>query len=376
MKDTTVLEMISVYKSYGRRQVLENISFSIPRGELVVLLGPNGAGKTTILNIIAGVIEPDKGTILIDNRIVFQHNNGVKVNIPPEKRNIGYVPQDYALFPHLTVFENIAFGLRARRASEDYIKERVRELVEILGLQGLEQKYPRNLSGGERQKVAIARALAPQPSILLLDEPLSAIDPGSKDKIRLELKNILKHKDIRATTLMVTHDLNDAWSLADRIIVLMDKTIVYNGPPSKLFRSIKSAQQAEFFNLNILKGVIVDRSKKSLTISLLDNPLHLVANADDYNYRVSIGDKVLVLFRPDDIVLTSEKTLENVFNVEVLDVRLMNCNVRLMLRITDNTKIKAELGRGYILKTLGTLPKPGTRINIHVPRETIIITKP
>ncbi len=369
------LEAYSISKSYDHRIILRNISFSIRKGELAVLLGPNGAGKTTILNIIAGIIEPDDGTIIIDNRVVFKRDNGETINVPPEKRNIGYVPQDYALFPHLTVYENIAFGLRAKRISESDIKKRVKELIEILGLQGLEHKYPKNLSGGEKQKVAIARALAPWPSVLLLDEPLSAIDPSSKDKIRVELKKILTHKDIRTTTLMVTHDLNDVWSLADRIIVLMDNTIIFNGVPGELFNNIKSIKQASFFSLNVLEGVVIDKSRKTLTVKLSDGKTIINVSTINIAQGIDIKDRVLVLFRPDDIVLTNNKFEENSYKAKVLSVRVTNCNVRLLLEVSGNIIIKAELGRGYLLEALGRIPAENTMINIRVPKRTITLTK-
>ena len=231
------VELKNINKHFGSFKASDNVSFGIEKGKLIGLLGPSGSGKTTILRMIAGLENPDSGEIIIDGKVIN--------NVPASKRGIGFVFQSYALFRYMTVFENIAFGLRVLKKSENEIKERVAELVKLIGLEGLESRYPSQLSGGQRQRVAFARALAPNPQLLLLDEPFAAIDA----KVRQELRHWLKEKiaKLGVTSIFVTHDQDEAIEVADEIIITNKGRIDQIGKPLDVYSKPKTAFVASFF---------------------------------------------------------------------------------------------------------------------------------
>jgi len=244
-----------VSKRYGTTPAVVEASICVDRGEVVALLGPSGCGKTTLLRLIAGFEAPDAGVVRVAERRVA--GNGMWV--PPEKRRVGMVFQDYALFPHLTVAENIGFGVpRSTRSA------RLREIVPRVGLQGLESRYPHELSGGQQQRVALARALAPEPELVLLDEPWSNVDPSLRASLRSEVVALLRALEV--TVVLVTHDREEAFSLADRIALMRDGTVVQEGPPEALYLSPASRWAAEFVGAgNFLPGHVRD--------GLVDTPL-------------------------------------------------------------------------------------------------------
>lgn len=212
-------------------------------GELVCLLGPSGCGKTTGLQLIAGILAPDRGSIFLGRKEITA--------LPPWKRNIGLVFQDYALFPHMSVYENIAYGLKQQGALKTEIRNRIDELLELVELPGYQQRRPEQLSGGEKQRVALARAVAPAPALLLLDEPLSALDARLRTQLRREIRNIQKR--IGLTTIYVTHDQEEALSLSDRIIVMQNGTIQQSGTPQELYNRPKNEFVARFIgNSNLV----------------------------------------------------------------------------------------------------------------------------
>ena len=231
------VELKNINKHFGNFKASDNVSFGIEKGKLIGLLGPSGSGKTTILRMIAGLENPDSGEIIIDGKVIN--------NVPASKRGIGFVFQSYALFRYMTVFENIAFGLRVLKKSENEIKERVAELVKLIGLEGLESRYPSQLSGGQRQRVAFARALAPNPQLLLLDEPFAAIDA----KVRQELRHWLKEMiaKLGVTSIFVTHDQDEAIEVADEIIITNKGRIDQIGKPLDVYSKPKTAFVATFF---------------------------------------------------------------------------------------------------------------------------------
>lgn len=230
------VEMKHIEKYYGSFNASQDISFGVEKGKLVALLGPSGSGKTTILRMIAGLETPDSGDIFIDGRRVN--------DIEASKRGIGFVFQHYALFRYMTVFENVAFGLRIQKQSESFIQERTLALIELVGLKGMEKRYPNQLSGGQRQRVAFARALAPNPQVLLLDEPFAAIDA----KVRTDLRNWLKDTIHRVgiTSMFVTHDQEEAVEVADEIIVTNKGRIEQVGTPLSIYNEPKTAFVAQF----------------------------------------------------------------------------------------------------------------------------------
>jgi iron(III) transport system ATP-binding protein len=238
----------AVTKRFGAVAAVDRASLTLERGEFVALLGPSGCGKTTLLRLIAGFEAPDEGSISLAGRIAA----GPGAWIPPERRAAAMVFQDYALFPHLTVAENVGFGLpRARRAA------RVPEALELVGLGGLERRYPHSLSGGQQQRVALARALAPHPEVVLLDEPWSNIDPLRRSEMRDELAGILRGADV--TVLLVTHDREEAFSVADRIALMHEGRIEQTGTPEQVYYEPSSRWSAEFVGAsNVLAGRVVD----------------------------------------------------------------------------------------------------------------------
>lgn len=238
------IELKQVSKQFGGVKAVSNVTFSVGEGELLALLGPSGGGKTTVLRLIAGLEVPTEGDIFIRGERV----NEIKV----QKRNIGFVFQNYALFQNMTVFKNIAFGLKIKKWSPPDIRARVDELLELLGLQGLEKRFPHQLSGGQRQRVAIARALAPKPSVLLLDEPFGAVDA----KIRQELREWLVrlHTDLNVTTLFVTHDQEEAMEVSNRIVIFSKGNLEQIGTPREIYEEPVNEFVARFIGvLNVLE---------------------------------------------------------------------------------------------------------------------------
>lgn len=231
------IECQNVSKRYDQHEALHEASFSVPTGSVLTLLGPSGCGKTTCLRLIAGIIAPDSGEIWLDGRRVADASTFT----PPEQRRVGMVFQDYALFPHLDVADNIAFGFKGERKAR---QQRVEELLELVGMREYGQRMPHELSGGQQQRVALARALAPAPSILLLDEPFSNLDTALRKQVRAEIRSILRKAG--TTTVFVTHDQEEALSLSDRIAVIFDGELRQLGTPDRIYNYPADAQIAAF----------------------------------------------------------------------------------------------------------------------------------
>jgi len=224
------LHVGDVTKSYGDVKALDRIELTVNPAEFMVVMGPSGCGKTTLLLVILGALAPDEGHIWIDGKDISP--------LPLDERNIGYVPQDFGLFPHLNVYGNIAFGLRVRDYHEPKIRERVKELLHTVNLEGLENRKPKELSAGQKQRVALARALATDPSVLLLDEPLSNIDEATKAEIRINLKET--QKKLKVTTLCVTHNPEDAFQLGERIAIMYSGKIIQCDTPQNILENPKN----------------------------------------------------------------------------------------------------------------------------------------
>ena len=275
-----------VGKRFGDVRAVEGAQFCVEEGELVALLGPSGCGKTTLLRLIAGFERPDAGEILVAGRPVAGGGRWV----PPEHRRVGLVFQDYALFPFLTVAENVIFGVRRRERGR-----RLAELLRLVGLDGLEARYPHELSGGQQQRVALARALAPQPALVLLDEPWSNIDPLRRGELRDELAAILRRAGV--TVVLVTHDREEAFSLADRIAIMRDGTIVQEGSPEELYGAPADRWTAEFVGAaNFVPGTVRG--------DLVETLLGRFPVAPSPGNRLLRGaDGVQVLIRPEQLEL-------------------------------------------------------------------------
>ena len=239
------LAISGLSKRYGEFVAVDNVSLRVEQGEFLSLLGPSGCGKTTILRMVSGLIEPDTGLIRIGGDDITWR--------PVHKRNIGLVFQSYALFPHMSVFENVAFGLRQRGINDSALNQRVSEALELVRLTGLDQRFPRELSGGQQQRVALARAIAPRPALLLLDEPLSNLDAKLRDTMRIELR--LLQRELGLTTVFVTHDQEEALTLSDRICVLHAGQVQQISSPREVYDHPRTPFVAEFFGRsNTLEG--------------------------------------------------------------------------------------------------------------------------
>lgn len=242
------LEVVGLTRRYGEVMALDNVRFAVAEEEILAVLGPSGSGKSTLLRLIAGLEAPDAGRILLDGQDL--------AGVPPHRRRIGLMFQEFALFPHLNVFENIAFGLRMQKRPEAEIRERVQALLEQVGLPGFERREIQTLSGGEKQRVALARSLAPRPRVLLLDEPLGSLDRVLREQLVVEIRALLKSE--RVTALYVTHDHSEAMAVADRVLLLRQGQVEQIGPPQALYRDPATPFVARFLDLGtLLEGRVV-----------------------------------------------------------------------------------------------------------------------
>ncbi len=289
---------------------LRNLTLNIAHGEFVVVLGPSGSGKTTLIRCIAGLEAPTRGRIYFDETPVVDLDRGVLV--PPSKRNIGMVFQNWALYPHMKVFDNIAFPLKVKRAPRGEIERRVREVAEALEIGHLLDRYPRQLSGGQQQRVAIARALVKEPQVLLMDEPFSNLDARLRISAREFVKSL--QRKLKITTILVTHDQHDAYALADKIAIINNGELQQFGPPDEILRRPANTFVAQFFGdppINLLRGTVRDGH---VHLGDVDVPLE----AD-----VPRGTNVYVGIRPTDIYVSDAPH-------ETTDVELPRARVKLL----------------------------------------------
>jgi iron(III) transport system ATP-binding protein len=288
-----------VHKEFASNSApaVDDVSFDVEDGELLVLLGPSGCGKTTTLRMIAGLEEPDAGEVWLGPRLVSSSTRNLFV--PTEKRNIGMVFQSYAIWPHMTVFENVAYPLRVRRTAGSVIREKVTQALELLGLQGLENRPATQLSGGQQQRVALARAIVFEPRILLLDEPLSNLDAKLRIHMRTELKHLQKTTGI--TSIFVTHDQAESMALADRIIVMNRGRIEQVGTPADIYERPRSRFVSEFVgSINVLHGVVTGVTGGHLT--LLQGGVEIRCATPSEGVFAG-GDQVTISVRPERLNL-------------------------------------------------------------------------
>lgn len=286
MANNTIIEFERVSKQYGEAKVLKDVSFEIERGKFYTLLGPSGCGKTTILNLIAGFSDPTEGTVTIDGKTVN--------DVPPNKRKVNTVFQDYALFPHMNVFENIAFGLRIKKMSQKDIQQKVEEALRMMRLNGYENREISEMSGGQRQRVAIARALVNEPDVLLLDEPLSALDLKLRTEMQYELRELQQRLGI--TFVFVTHDQEEALAMSDEIFVMKEGEIVQSGTPVDIYDEPINRYVADFIGeSNIVEGTMIEDYR----VAFGGKEFECVDGGMRPNERVE------VVLRPEDLVLTS-----------------------------------------------------------------------
>jgi ABC-type Fe3+/spermidine/putrescine transport system ATPase subunit len=330
-----MLEVQNIFKSYEGRPLLKDISFQVGVGETVCLLGASGSGKSTLLRIIAGLESPDSGHILFNEHDL--------ANTPPHLRDFGLVFQDYALFPHLNVYDNVAFGLKMRRMNEDEIGWRVANSLEMVNLTGFEKRQITDLSGGEQQRVALARALAPRPRLLMFDEPLGALDRTLREDLLNELRTILHRTEIPA--IYVTHDQEEAFAIADRFLILNDGVIVREGDPADVWSNPGTAFVAKFLGIgNIIDGKRISKSSVETILGTF---------TVDCEHQHQKGDKVRILVRPLEVQKEA-----NIVGGVVTDVNF------------QQQRFKVTLDKGLYFY-LNESPKIGEKITLKVKVECL-----
>ncbi len=348
---TTVqqVQLLNVTRAFGDTVALDDFSLDIPGGQFVALLGPSGSGKSTALNCLAGLLRLTSGEIRVD---------GARVDgLPPERRGFGMVFQNYALFPHKTVADNVAFGLKMRKVGKSQVDDRVRECLDLVQLAGHPQKYPNQLSGGERQRVAIARAVAFQPPVVLMDEPLSNLDAKLRLELRTEIRKL--HQRLSLTTVYVTHDQSEALSMADRIVVLNHSRVAQIGSPEEVYARPANAFVAAFMGYRNLLPVKVTSMRGPRALVQLAGTQFQATVAEDVN-----GSSACVAIRPEDIQLAGED------GPGVLDAKV---------------EVSEYTGREFSVEATSTdggtswvfysdVPlKPGDKVRLAVPAERLLL---
>lgn len=322
----------NVTKIYeGSSVAVKNVSLEINDKEFVVLVGPSGCGKSTVLRMIAGLEEITSGEIYIDEKIVN--------NIPPKDRDIAMVFQNYALYPHMSVFENIAFGLKLRKYDKNEIKQRVEEAAVILNLQDYLNRKPRQLSGGQRQRVAVGRAIVRKPKVFLFDEPLSNLDAKLRVQMRTEISRL--HKNLGATMIYVTHDQTEAMTMGDKIVILKDGEVQQIGAPMELYSNPLNKFVAGFIGspaMNFINGKIVQSDKLYFAI---DNLNVKIALEETHNKKLQkYRDKEITIgIRPEDVLLSTEKSLAEDISVRIEVVEPMGNETLLYFTLQDTQMI-------------------------------------
>jgi len=302
------LEVRKLRKTFGELVALHGDDLDLADGEFLTLLGPSGSGKTTLLLAIAGLNEPDDGEIWIDGQLA--------THLPAFERDIGMVFQNYALFPHMTVFDNIAFALKMRKWSRDQIQQAVERVLEIVQLPQVADRYPRQLSGGQQQRIALARAMVYEPSVILMDEPLGALDKKLRDQLQLEIKRL--HQELNMAVLYVTHDQGEALVMSDRICLMRDGQIEQLGTPDELYFRPRTIFAADFLGeANMLSGEAVGREDDYVVVDLADGTR--VRGVSDH--ELTRGQAVRVMVRPEIIRLLGEgEDAENILEARLKEV--------------------------------------------------------
>ena len=327
---TQGLEVEGVSKSFGTEKVLRNINLTLGRGETGVIVGPSGAGKTMLLNIIAGLIKSDEGKVSIDGNVV---ELGGSIHVKPAERHVGYVFQDYLLFPHMTVFENVAYGLKARHTPNKLIKEKVENVLNISNLNDISEKKPAQISGGQMQRVALARAIVLEPKLLLLDEPLSALDRQTRETLRLELRKIFDSLSI--TVVHVTHDLDEAFLLGQKIGIIRSGELPFFGTKSDLFTHMTHST-AEFLGFNLMNAKLI-RLEKSYYVFLVAGWRAEVKMYLLNKPNLTVGQDVTIAIPPESIKISiSQDEIHAGMYARIKEVWEFKNRVQIVLEESDN----------------------------------------
>ncbi len=341
------VRLVNIKKRFGSFYALKGIDLEVREGELFFILGPSGCGKTTLLRIVAGLYDPDEGEVYFDDRLMN--------DVPPYERNVGMVFQNYALWPHMTVFDNVAYGLKARNLPRREIERRVKWALRLVRLEGMEGKYPNQLSGGQQQRVALARALVIEPDLLLLDEPLSNLDAKLRVRMRAELK--ILQKDLGITTIYVTHDQAEALSMADRIAVMNFGVVEQVGTPEEIYNRPSSRFVADFIGeINFVEGVVKERSDGR---AVIETPIGDLLASDT---GLEEGRRVVVGFRPERVRVARGGNVSLV----VKDVMFYGLFRELLLE-----------GNGVEVKVISgpedPVPRRGERVEVEIEPEDLLL---
>lgn len=347
-----MLELRNLTKTYGSNVVLDNVSIKINRGELVALLGPSGAGKTTIIKLIGGFIESDSGEILIDGDNV--------TNVPSYRRNIGVVFQDYALFPHMTVEQNVAFGLKMRNIPEKEIKARVEGALQLVGLAGINKRYPNQLSGGQQQRVALARAIVIQPKLLLLDEPLSNLDAKLRTQVRRDICELQEKLNI--TTLLVTHDQEEAMTMGKRLAILNRGKIQQVGTPLEVYTEPINLFVAGFLGTPTMNFIecTIRGTNSSIVIQIDERSLVLPNERAEKGLRMNLTEPrpAILGIRPEDVCVSPIKHGPDILNGRIVAIEHLGSETlvyiayrdrRLCCRAAPDTELELNDDVGFSL---------------------------
>ena len=322
MEENKIIEFRNIVKSFDNQVVLKGINLDIYENEFVTLLGPSGCGKTTLLRILGGFLEADEGSVIFDGEEIS--------NKPPYERELNTVFQKYALFPHLSVYENIAFGLKIKKVGKDIIDQKVMKMLKLIGLEGFENKNTTLLSGGQQQRVAIARALVNEPKVLLLDEPLAALDLKLRKEMQYELKRI--QQEVGITFIFVTHDQEEALTMSDKIVVMKNGEIQQIGSPQDIYNEPANRFVANFIGeSNILSGTMIDDYKV-----MFDD---IVFDCVDYGFKKN--EKVDVVIRPEDIDIVDVK--DGKMTGEVLSVLFKGVHYEIMVETVPGTSVTVNM---------------------------------
>lgn len=348
------LSISHVTKQFGETVVVDNFNLDVEKGEFVSFLGPSGCGKTTTLRMVAGFEIPTSGRIMLDGADITDK--------APNQRNVGMIFQSYALFPNMTVAQNIGFGLRVRRESEAVVKQRVEEMLSLINLEEHANKYPYQLSGGQQQRVSLARALANRPQVLLLDEPLSALDAKIRVSLRAEIRSI--QKSLGITAIFVTHDQEEALSISDRIVVMNAGEMEQIGTPFEIYNFPKTQFVANFVgSLNNADAEIVDPSNGILA---MDGVQLKTADADMSQRQK--GDKVKISIRPERFSFATEPLKDNVVDCIIENITFLGSVVRIQISI-GHTKFNMDTFNNPFLD----LPAIGAKEQVMCSKEAVLV---
>lgn len=350
------LTLSNVSKQFGDSYAVQDFNLDVEKGEFVSFLGPSGCGKTTTLRMVAGFENPTDGTITL---------NGANITTKaPNQRNMGMIFQSYALFPNMTVGQNIGFGLRVRKSSKTDIQDRVKEMVSLVNLEQHIDKYPYQLSGGQQQRVSLARALAIRPDVLLLDEPLSALDAKIRVSLRAQIREIQKRLGI--TAIFVTHDQEEALSISDRIVVMNVGVIEQVGTPSEIYNFPRTSFVANFVGtLNTADAEIADPARGIVSVDGVH--FETAKNLQDRQK----GDKVRISIRPERLSFASDERKDNVLDAVMENITFLGSIVRVQVLI-GNTKFFMDIFNNPFLELI----KVGEKVQVTCSREAVLILSP